>query len=228
MNEDAVRLFHELMKKGYIERSYNATLFSLYDETEVRDALDMMGRELSFEIIKVGDRIYLVPTEDNDLFNKNNVDYKREISGGSDLRTRDLYLMNYLAIYILFLFFKGEGEDPCVRDFIMKDELISDFNRHAESIVKKDISEGKGTDDFSQNMYMLSEDWLGKKEGLPDSKKIDERYGVLNKVLMKFRADELFADEGGKIWPTKKTKDLMPYVLRKERIISINNWLEET
>jgi hypothetical protein len=228
LNEDAVRLFHELMKKGYIERSDNTTLFSLYDEAEVRDALDMMGRELSFEHFRIGDRIYLVPTEDNDLFNKNNVDYKREIVGGSDLRTRDLYLMNYLAIYILFLFFRGEGEDPRIRDFIMKDELISEFNKHCESIVKKDLSEGESKDDFSQNMYMLSEDWLGKKEGLSDSKKIDERYGILNKVLMKFRADDLFYDEGGKLTPSQKTIDLMPYMLRKERIISINNWLEET
>ena len=149
MNEDAVRLFHELMKKGYIERSDNTT-----------------------------------------------------------------YLMNYLAIYILFLFFRGEGEDPRIRDFIMKDELISEFNKHCESIVKKDLSEGESKDDFSQNMYMLSEDWLGKKEGLSDSKKI--------------RADDLFYDEGGKLTPSQKTIDLMPYMLRKERIISINNWLEET
>ncbi len=46
--------------------------------------------------------------------------------------------------------------------------------------------------------------------------------------MLKFKADELFIDdEGGRIRPTKKAKDLMPYVLRKDRVQTINSWIEE-
>ena len=81
-------------------------------------------------------------------------------------------------------------------------------------------------EDFSENFFMLAEDWLSKKEGDPFSRKIEDRYGIVNKIILKFKADELFVDEDDVIRPTKKTKDLMPYVLRKDRIQMINKWFE--
>ena len=48
------------------------------------------------------------------------------------------------------------------------------------------------TDDYSENFHMLAEDWLSKKEGEITSKRIDDRYGVVNKILLKFKADESF------------------------------------
>ena len=51
--------------------------------------------------------------------------------------------------------------------------------------------------------------------------------GVVNKIILKFRADDLFVEgDDGRVAPTKKTKDLMPYVLRKERVQVINAWIE--
>ena len=74
---------------------------------------------------------------------------------------------------------------------------------------------------------MLAEDWLGKKEGDPASRRVDDRDGVVNKIILKLRADDLFVEgDDGRVVPTKKTKDLMPYVLRKERVQVINAWIE--
>lgn len=117
MNNSALKLFHELMKKGWIDRNDNSLMWNLVEDNEARDELDQMGIELGFEIIQAQDRIYMVPTQDNDLFLKNNVDYRADIKATNEVRSRDLYLMNYLAIYILFIFFKGEGVDALTRDF---------------------------------------------------------------------------------------------------------------
>lgn len=75
MNNSALKLFHELMKKGWIDRNDNSLMWNLVEDNEARDELDQMGIELGFEIIQAQDRIYMVPTQDNDLFLKNNVDY---------------------------------------------------------------------------------------------------------------------------------------------------------
>ncbi len=227
MNNNSLKLFHELMKKGWIDRNANSLLWNHVEDIDVRDELDQMGKELGFEILQAQDRIYMVPTHDNDLFLKNNMDYRSDIKASSEVRNRDLYLLNYLAVFILFLFFKGEGKDALVREFITKEELIKEFTKHCQGVTRDGIDDDDKKDDYSENFRMLAEDWLSKKEGDINSKRIDDRYGIVNKILLKFRADELFIEnEGGKITPTKKTKDLMPYVLRKDRVRMINEWIE--
>jgi len=227
MNKSALKLYHELMKKGWIDRDDNSVLWSFVEDPEARDELDQMGAELGFEIIPAQNRIYMVPTQDNDLFLKNNIDYRSDIKAGNDVRTRDLYLLNYLAIYILYTFFKGEDSDALVRDFITKEELIKEFTDHCLSVTQKGVDGDDKAEDFSESFYMLAEDWLGKKEGDPASRRVDDRYGVVNKIILKFRADDLFVEgDDGRVIPTKKTKDLMPYVLRKERVQVINAWIE--
>lgn len=227
MNKSALKLYHELMKKGWIDRDDNSVLWSFVEDPEARDELDQMGAELGFEIIPAQNRIYMVPTQDNDLFLKNNIDYRSDIKAGNDVRTRDLYLLNYLAIYILYTFFKGEDSDALVRDFITKEELIKEFTDHCLSVTQKGVDGDDKAEDFSESFYMLAEDWLGKKEGDPASRRVDDRYGVVNKIILKLRADDLFVEgDDGRVVPTKKTKDLMPYVLRKERVQVINAWIE--
>ncbi len=227
MNKSALKLYHELMKKGWIDRDDNSVLWSFVEDPEARDELDQMGAELGFEIVPAQNRIYMVPTQDNDLFLKNNIDYRSDIKAGNDVRTRDLYLLNYLAIYILYTFFKGEGPEALVRDFITKEELIKEFTDHCLSVTQKGVDGEDKAEDFSESFYMLAEDWLGKKEGDPASRRLDDRYGVVNKIILKLRADDLFVEgDDGRVAPTKKTKDLMPYVLRKERVQVINSWIE--
>lgn len=226
MNVNTLKLYHELMKRGWIDRDDNSIIWSCAEDQEARDELDQMGMELGFEIIPAQNRIYMVPTQENDLFLKNNVDYRSDIKAGNDVRTRDLYLLNYLAIFILFTFFKGEANEIQVREFITKEEMIKEFTEHCEKVTKKGIDGDDKESDFSDNFYMLAEDWLGKKEGDPGSRRVEDRYGIINKIMLKFRADELFFEsEDGRIKPTKKTQDLMPYMLNKDRIQTINEWL---
>ena len=120
-----------------------AMMKNVVEDEDARDELDQMGKELGFEIIQAQDRIYMVPTQDNDLFLKNNVDYRSDIKANNEVKSRDLYLLNYLAIFILFTFFKGEGSDALVRDFITKEELIKEFTEHCENVVKKGVDHGR-------------------------------------------------------------------------------------
>ena len=227
MNRSSLILFHELIKKGWIDRNDNSLIWNYAEDAEARDGLDQMGKELGFEILQAQDRIYMVPTQDNDIFLKNNMDYRSDIKASNDVRSRDLYLLNYFAIFVLYLFFKGEGKDALVRDFITKEELIKEFTDHCQSVNRGRVDSEDKTDDDSENYRMLAADWLSKKEGDVASRKMEDRYGIVNRILLKFKADDLFIDDESMIRPTKKTKDLMPYVLRKDRIQMINTWLEE-
>ena len=188
MNSNSLKLFHELMKKGWIDRNDDSLMWNRVEDVEARDELDQMGVELGFEILQAQNRIYMVPTQDNDLFLKNNVDYRSDIRASSGVRNRDLYLMNYLAIYTIFLFFKGEGKDALVRDFITREELIKEFTEHCQRVTRDGVDDEDRTDDYSENFHMLAEDWLSKREGDADSKRIDDRYGIVNKILLKFRS----------------------------------------
>lgn len=220
MNQNALILFHELMKKGWISRDEQTAVWNLASDPQTMDDLTIMGRELGFDLVRGTNRLYLVPTQDNDLFLKNNMDFRKDI-GDTGAKVRDIYLMNYLAVFTLYEFFRGEGDSPLIREYISRDELIADFTRHAEAASKKDAGDTDTSDVFRQ----MAESWLAKKEGKKDSLKQDERQGILSRLIIKFKADELFTDDGDRIRPTQKLKDLMPYVLRKERAEQINRWI---
>ena len=58
MNIDALALFHEMMKKGWIDRNENSLLWSHSEDSDVRDELDQIGKELGFEVLQAQDRIW--------------------------------------------------------------------------------------------------------------------------------------------------------------------------
>lgn len=43
MNNSALKLFHELMKKGWIDRNDNSLMWNLVEDNEARDELDQWG-----------------------------------------------------------------------------------------------------------------------------------------------------------------------------------------
>lgn len=226
MKRQTVEVFHELMKKGRIDRSETPDIWRAYDDPDVMEELETMQDGLDFDIIRSGDRIYLVPTQSNDLFLKNNIDYRKDISANDEVKRRDLYLMNYLSIYLIYLFYHGEGNDPKCRDFISKEDFVQEFSSHCKACTSGAESEQA---DYSENFLQLAHSWLSKPDGAPDTKKFSEKYGMLNRLLIKFdrEHDDLFSTDSGNIRPTRKLDDLMPYFLRKDRIADIQRWISE-
>ena len=227
MKKQTVDVFHALMKKGWIDRTENVDVWRYYEDPDVQEELETMKEGLNFELIRSGDRIYLVPTQDNDLFLKNNVDFRKDISANNEVRTRDLYLMNYFSIYLLYMFYHGEGTDPRCREFISCEDAVKEFSEHCRVCLKG--AENAEQTDYSDNFLQLANTWLSKTDGAVDSMKFSERYGILNRLLVKFSTDhdDLFYTESGNIRPTRKLDNLMPYFLRKERIKEMQEWINE-
>ena len=227
MKRQSVEVFHALMKKGWIDRSENMDIWRYYEDSDVQEELETLKDGLCFELVRSGDRLYLVPTQDNDLFLKNNVDFRKDISANNEVRTRDLYLMNYFSIYLLYMFYHGEGTDPRCREFISKEDAIKEFSDHCRASIKE--AESVEHTDYSDNFLQLANTWLSKTDGTSDSMKFGERYGILNRLLVKFNAehDDLFYTQSENIYPSRKLDNLMPYFLRKERIRDMQNWIDE-
>ena len=226
MNKKTVEVFHALMKNGWIDRREDAVIWSYYEELDVQEELEDFQDVLGMDLYRTGNRLYLIPTQENDLFLKNNVDYRKDIRSENTVRSRDLFLMNYLAIYIIYLFFSGEGSSPLNRDFLSREDLIACFTEHCK--LAEQPREDSEETDYSENFRQLAADWLSKLDGEPSSQKFDHRYGIVNRLLVKFRADDLFVcEEDSLIRPTRKMVDLMPYFLRKDRIKEIQAWMQE-
>ena len=228
MKRQTAEVFHALMKKGWIDRRESPDIWRLWEDLDVQEEMDVLKEGLSFEIVRSGDRLYLVPTQDNDLFLKNNVDYRKDISADNEVRTRDIYLMNYFSVYLIFVFYHGEGSDPRCREFITKEELIRAFSQHCKACVTNAES-GENETEYGDNFIQLANAWLSKTEGGPDSRRFGDKYGVLNRLLIKFNRehDDLFYVDGGNIKPTRKLDDLIPFFLRKDRIAEIQGWISE-
>ncbi len=226
MNRHTVEVFHALMKKGWIDRQDDSTIWSYTQDAEVQQELEDFKQVMEFDLLRASDRLYMIPTQANDLFLKNNWDFRRDIRGDSTLRTRDLYLLNYLSIYLIYLFFSGEGNDPLCREFISKQNFIHQFTQHCK-MTEQAALDGEEKD-YSENFQQLASVWLSKVDGEPDSQKLDQRYGLLNRILGKYKKDDLFVvGDDDLIRPTRKMKDLMPYFLRKDRVAEIQSWIRE-
>ena len=228
MKRQTVEALHLLLKKGWIDRSENPDVWRMCEDTDIQEEMEALQEGLSFELLRSGNRIYLVPTQDNDLFLKNNIDFRKDISANNEVRTRDIYLMNYFSVYLLYIFYHGEGADPKCREFISKEDAIREFSGHCRICVNSASSDAERTD-YSENFIQLANTWLSKMDGSPDSRKFLEKYGILNRLLTKFdrEHDDLFTVESGNIRPTRKLDDLMPYFLRKDRIMEIQGWINE-
>lgn len=226
MNNKTGKVFHDLMKKGWIDRTENPIAWECFNEEGVEEELKTLGNELNFETVRMGDRIYIVPTQENDLFLKNNVDYRRDIKASSEVRAADLYLLNYLAVYLIYLIYKGEGDNPKCRDYIEKENFVKLFTEHCKEVENKALGEEIVKADYSENFIQLAKAWLQKPDGkLVDNKAFDSKFGIVNKILIKLKADGLFNEkDGNKIEPTRKMNDLMPYFLKKERVAAIQNF----
>lgn len=228
MNRETVEVFHGLMKRGWIDRREDSILWSYAQETDVQEELEDFKAVMGIDLVRAGDRLYLIPTQDNDLFLKNNQDYRRDIRADNSVRNRDLYLMNYLSIYLIYVFFGGEGSDPLRRDFISKEEFIAQFTDHCKQTESAELTGSEDTPDYSDNFIQLAQGWMSKLDGDTESQKFDCKYGILNRILSKFKIDEIFdVGDDGLIRPTRKMKDLMPYFLRKDRVAEIQNWIRE-
>ena len=161
MNVRTAKLFRALMDNGYIEKENDEELFSYYYDDEVSDDLAMLQREFEFRLFKTPRRIYLIPDQSNELFLQNNADYRRSV--GSDAKIYDIYLYNYLAVFILHSMYGGKGNNLETREMFVVSDMIREFSEHCRRIREEEQEYEHASEKYSIEFCRLAAAWLSKR-----------------------------------------------------------------
>ena len=105
MNRETGMVFRQLMQRGWIDRSADIASWESFMNADVQDELGILGEEIGYELFRTGDRVYLIPTDDG-ILQKNSADLRRDIKGQSTDK-ENIYLISYLALFVLYIFFRG-------------------------------------------------------------------------------------------------------------------------
>ena len=225
MNRETGMVFRQLMQRGWIDRSADTASWEAFMNTEVQDELSILGEEIGYDLFHTGDRVYLIPTDDG-ILQKNNADLRRDVKGQSTDK-ENIYLISYLAMFVLYIFFRGEDE-RVNRNLITKEDLITEFTEHCKQCISVNKTE-ESDEQYSRSFMALAQRWIAKTTGEKDSQSFSDKYGCIFRLMAKFKADDLFVEgQGDTIRPTQKTKDLMPYLMRKGRLKEIERLFDKS
>ena len=106
MRPESLKLFAKLMENGYITREQSPAYYEYYNDPEIASELAIMEQELDFTLYKTNGRLYLLPDPNNELFSQDNNDFRRSV--GNE-KLEELYLLNYMAIFLLHELYGGKG-----------------------------------------------------------------------------------------------------------------------
>ena len=225
MNRETGMVFRQLMQRGWIDRSADTASWEAFMNADVQDELSILGEEIGYDLFHTGDRVYLIPTDDG-ILQKNNADLRRDVKGQSTDK-ENIYLISYLAMFVLYIFFRGEDE-RVNRNLITKEDLITEFTEHCKQCISVNKTE-ESDEQYSRSFMALAQRWIAKTTGEKDSQSFSEKYGCIFRLMAKFKADDLFVEgQGDTIKPTQKTKDLMPYLMRKGRLKEIERLFDKS
>ena len=132
MKPESLKLFAKLMEKGYITREQEPAYYEYYNDTEIASELAVMEQELDFTLYRTNGRLYLLPNPSNELFSQVNSDFRRSV--GNE-KLEELYLLNYMAIFLLHEFYGGKGNTLQTRYYIKESDFLCEFTQHCEVLL---------------------------------------------------------------------------------------------
>lgn len=224
MNRKTAGVFRELMKRGYVDKDETPELFAAALDEEVTDELDTMKREFEFELYRSQRRLYLVPNQENELFLQDNSDFKRSV--GTDAKLDDIYLYNYLAVFILHSMFGGKGNNLETRNMFVVSDMIQEFSEHCRKIKSETQDYEAASEKYSIEFINIAEKWLSKLNDV-DNNKLTTMNGTIMKVIRKLRDEELIYESEPNVYkPTQKLRELMPCFLSQQRVAEVNSIFE--
>ncbi|MCH5195634.1 MAG: hypothetical protein J1F28_02900 [Oscillospiraceae bacterium] len=218
MKSETIRLFAKLMEKGYITRAHEPVFYDDSCDAEISAELAVMEQELDFTIYRTNGRLYLLPNPTNELFSQNNKDFQRSV--GNE-RLDELYLLNYMAMFLLYELFGGKGNSLQTRYYIRESDFLDDFTEHCQKAHDEGEKLKNASAQYSLDFLRLADSWLAKRGD--DSTSIDTKHGCFKKIIKKFKDEELLYESDGMWKPTVKLNDLMPYFLSQDRISEIHS-----
>lgn len=221
MKPESLRLFAKLMEKGYITREQDSSFYEDYCDAEIASELAIMEQELDFTLYRTNGRLYLLPNSSNELFSQDNSDFRRSV--GNE-KLEELYLLNYMAIFLLHELYGGKGNTLQTRYYIKESDFLTEFTQHCEQVRADGEALKSAAAQYSMDFLRLADNWLAKRGD--ESNSVDTKHGCFMKIIRKFRDEELLYDADGVWKPTVKLNDLMPYYLSQNRIAEIHAILE--
>ena len=221
MKRESLRLFAKLMEKGYITREQDSSFYEDYCDAEIASELAVMEQELDFTLYRTNGRLYLLPNPSNELFSQDNSDFRRSV--GNE-KLEELYLLNYMAIFLLNELYGGKGNTLQTRYYIKESDFLTEFTQHCEQVRAEGEALKSAAAQYSMDFLRLADNWLAKRGD--ESNSADTKHGCFMKIIRKFRDEELLYDADGVWKPTVKLNDLMPYYLSQNRIAEIHAILE--
>ena len=221
MKPESLRLFAKLMEKGYITREQDSSFYEDYCDAEIASELAVMEQELDFTLYRTNGRLYLLPNPSNELFSQDNTDFRRSV--GNE-KLEELYLLNYMAIFLLHELYGGKGNTLQTRYYIKESDFLTEFTQHCEQVRAEGEVLKSAAAQYSMDFLRLADNWLAKRGD--ESNSADTKHGCFMKIIRKFRDEELLYDADGVWKPTVKLNDLMPYYLSQNRIAEIHAILE--
>ena len=221
MKPESLRLFAKLMEKGYITREQDFSFYEDYCDAEIASELAIMEQELDFTLYRTNGRLYLLPNPSNELFSQDNSDFRRSV--GNE-KLEELYLLNYMAIFLLHELYGGKGNTLQTRYYIKESDFLTEFTQHCEQVRADGEALKSAAAQYSMDFLRLADNWLAKRGD--ESNSVDTKHGCFMKIIRKFRDEELLYDADGVWKPTVKLNDLMPYYLSQNRIAEIHAILE--
>lgn len=221
MKPESLKLFAKLMEKGYISREQDPSYYEYYCDEEIAYELAVMEQELDFTLYRTNGRLYLLPNPSNELFSQDNSDFRRSV--GNE-KLEELYLLNYMAIFLLHELYGGKGNTLQTRYYIKESDFLTEFTQHCEKVWADGEALKNAAAQYSIDFRNLAHKWLIKPGD--ESNSVNTRHGSFMKIIRKFRDEELLYDADGVWKPTVKLNDLMPYYLSQNRIAEIHAILE--
>lgn len=164
---ETLQILKQLILKGSLNDREDFELFEYISKEGVWDELDTFAQEWDFYIVKSPHNLYIVPTQENTLFNVKLREVRENV--GSDARNIDAYLQCYIVMVILYMFFGSKNSTPqsatclCIKDIVT--ELDERFKNNNEATTMEDS--------FNINFRRISDIWNSKtvaNYGRKDSK----------------------------------------------------------
>lgn len=221
MKPESLRLFAKLMEKGYITREQDAAFYEDLCDGDIMSELAVMEQELDFTLFRTNGRLYLLPNPTNELFSQDNRDFRRSV--GNE-KLEELYLLNYMAMFLLHELYGGKGNTLQTRYYIKESDFLDEFTKHCEQVRAESEELKNASEQYSIDFLRLADSWLAKRGD--ESNSVDTKHGCFMKIIRKFRDEELLYNAEGVWKPTVKLSDLMPYYLSLNRISEIHAIME--
>lgn len=226
MMKDALQIYSKLLKDGQLSSQSDYELFFEYKKEEVREALSIMEEELGFELLDVGQTVYMIPNLENELLSYTMKEFRESISSSANMI--DAYLQTYIIMIIFYLFYGGKNNSPIQREFLQVTDLIQELDKRVEGYSSKIEMLDQYEGEYSINFEKIAELWSNKQ--VYEEGKLKTKTGTVIKACRLLEKEKLIKllEEGREIRPTKRLTDLfINYYLSEERICEIHQLFEK-